>query len=118
MDPLSEITVFRVLQECLGNVAKHSRARSVEVLLRNGDDGCWLSVSDDGVGFDPVTATNGGGEGVGLMGMRERADLVSGTLSIDGRPGHGTCVVLKIPPRDADSIEKEDRLGAHPGIAR
>jgi two-component system sensor histidine kinase DegS len=118
LDPLSEVTVFRVLQECLGNVEKHSGARSVEVLLRDGADGCSLSVSDDGKGFDAGTASNGSSEGVGLLGMRERADLVGGTLSIDARPERGTCVTLKIPHRDAVSVDKEEELGAHPSTAR
>jgi signal transduction histidine kinase len=118
LDPLSEVTMFRVLQECLGNVEKHSGARSVEVLLRQGDDGCWLSVSDDGKGFDPATAMNGSSQGVGLLGMRERADLVGGTLSIDAGPQRGTCVTLKIPHRDAVGVEKEEELGAHPSTAR
>jgi signal transduction histidine kinase len=118
LDPLAEVTVFRVLQECLGNVEKHAGARSVEVLLRQGGDGCWLSVSDDGKGFDPATASNGSSEGVGLLGMRERADLVGGTLSIDARPERGTCVILKIPHRDAVAVEKEEELGAHPSTAR
>jgi signal transduction histidine kinase len=118
LDPLSEVTVFRVLQECLGNIEKHSGARSVEVLLRQGDDGCWMSVSDDGKGFDPASASNGSSEGVGLLGMRERADLVGGALSIDARPERGTCVVLKIPHRDAVGVDKEEELGAHPSTAR
>jgi len=87
LNPLSEVTVFRVLQECLGNVQKHAGAGSVEVLLRRNDEGCWLSISDDGRGFDSASATNGGSEGVGLIGMRERAELVGGDLSIDSRPG-------------------------------
>jgi two-component system sensor histidine kinase DegS len=118
LNPLSEVTVFRVLQECLGNVQKHARASSVEVLLRRNDEGCWFSISDDGRGFDSASATNGGSEGVGLIGMRERADLVGGSLSIDSRPGRGTCVKLTIPARLADRLETEEELGAHPSIAR
>jgi len=118
LDPLSEITVFRVLQECLGNVEKHSQAGAVEVLLRHNDDGCWLSISDDGRGFDAKTAMNGGSEGVGLIGMRERAELVGGVLSVDGRPGRGTCVTLKISTRQSEHMKTEEELGAHPSPAR
>ena len=118
LDPLSEITVFRVLQECLGNVEKHAGAHAVEVLLQKNDGGCWLSVSDDGNGFDPGTVANGGSEGVGLVGMRERAELVGGTLSVDARLGRGTCVVLRIPRQGAEPFEKEDELGSHPSLTR
>jgi signal transduction histidine kinase len=118
LNPLSEVTVFRVLQECLGNVQKHAGAASVEVLLRHNDEACWLSISDDGRGFDSASATNGGSEGVGLIGMRERAELVGGDLSIDSRPGRGTCVNLTIPALLADHLETEEDIGPHPSIAR
>jgi signal transduction histidine kinase len=117
LNPLSEVTVFRVLQECLGNVQKHARAASVEVLLRRNGEGCWLSVSDDGRGFDSASATNGGSQGVGLIGMRERAELVGGALSVDSRPGRGTCVKLTIPARQADRLGTEEELGAYPSTA-
>ena len=118
LDPLSEITVFRVLQECLGNVEKHAQAGAVEVLLHRNDDSCWLSISDDGRGFEAATAMNGGSEGVGLIGMRERAELVGGTLSVDGRPGRGTCVTLTIPAWQPEHAKMEEELGAHPSPAR
>jgi two-component system sensor histidine kinase DegS len=118
LDPLSEVTVFRVLQECLGNVQKHAQASAVEVLLRRNEEGCWLSISDDGLGFDPASANNGGGEGVGLIGMRERAELVGGALSIDGGPGRGTRLTLTIPVHRAEHPETEEKLGAHPSTAR
>ncbi len=118
LNPLAEVTVFRVLQECLGNIQKHAGAESVEVLLRRHDEGCWLSISDDGRGFNSESATNGDNEGVGLIGMRERAELMGGNLSIDSRPGRGTCVKLTIPARLADRLETEEELGAHPSIAR
>ena len=118
LNPLAEVTVFRVLQECLSNVQKHAGAGSVEVLLRRNDEGCWLSISDDGGGFDSASSSNGESEGVGLIGMRERADLVGGNLSIDSRPGRGTCVKLTIPARLADRLETEVDIGAHPSITR
>jgi len=118
LNPLSEVTVFRVLQECLGNVQKHARAVSVEVLLRRNDEGCWLSISDDGDGFDSASSANGASQGVGLIGMRERAELVGGSLSIDSRPGRGTCVKLTIPAQPADRLETEEEVGTHPSIAR
>ncbi len=118
LDPLSEITVFRVLQECLANVEKHAHAGAVEVLLHHRDDCCWLSISDDGRGFDAMTAMNGGSEGLGLIGMRERAELVGGVLSVDSRPGKGTCVTLKIYTQQPKHTKTEEALGAHPSLAR
>jgi signal transduction histidine kinase len=118
LDPLSELTVFRVLQECLGNIEKHAQASTVEVLLRRGDDGCWLAICDDGRGFDSATAMNGGSKGVGLIGMQERAELVGGTLSVEGRPGRGACVRLTIRGRRRERTERREELGTYPSIAR
>jgi len=118
LDPLSEVTVFRVLQECLGNVEKHAKAGNVEVLLRRGEDGYWLSIGDDGCGFDAAAAMGANGDGVGLIGMRERAELVGGTLAVESRPGGGSRVKLTIPAKREESLAKEEQLGTHPSIAR
>ena len=118
LDPLSELTVFRVLQECLGNIEKHAQASTVEVLLRRGDDCCWLAICDDGRGFDVASAMNGGSEGVGLIGMQERAELVGGTLLVEGRPGRGSCVRLTIRGSRKKRTERGGELGTHPSIAR
>jgi len=117
LDPLSEVTVFRVLQECLENIEKHAQASRVEILLRKNEDGFWLSIGDDGLGFDASPALNGGSEGVGLIGMHERAELVGGTLMVDTRPGRGSVVKLTIPAKRDESLKYEEERGTHSSIA-
>jgi hypothetical protein len=90
-------TVFRVLQESLTNVAKHAQSERVEVNLERENDAVVLTVQDDGSGFDPARAPNIGS--FGLIGLRERAYLVGGQLSIDSAPGQGTRVELRVPAR-------------------
>jgi len=91
--------VFRVLQECLTNAAKHSGASQVEVTLERVDDEAMLTVSDNGRGFSPVDPRNPGS--YGLVGLRERAYLVGGAVSIESAPGQGTRVELRVPVADA-----------------
>ena len=86
--------VFRILQESLTNVARHSRARDVEVALRREGDALTLEVSDDGIGIDPGGPPR---EGFGLLGMRERARDLGGTLAIERRDPNGTRLYLRVP---------------------
>ena len=98
MAPLAEVTVFRIVQECLTNVRDHSVASQVEVELRRADTGLELRVEDDGRGFDPrqvVPAANG--KGLGLVSMRERAEALGGRFSLRSSPGKGCLAVLTIP---------------------
>jgi two-component system, NarL family, sensor histidine kinase UhpB len=88
-----QLVVYRVAQEALANAARHSGARHVAVALRRDTDGVELTVADDGTGF--VFADSERGLGIG--GMRERALLVGGELTIESRPDAGTTVRLTIP---------------------
>jgi two-component system, NarL family, sensor histidine kinase UhpB len=89
-----QIVVYRIAQESLSNVARHSGASEVQVNLAARDEGgVTLRVCDDGSGFDPG-ALNGG---LGLNGMAERARLVGGDFQVQSDPGGGTTVVLHIP---------------------
>jgi signal transduction histidine kinase len=87
-----DITIFRVLQEALTNVAKHSSATAVEVTLRPAGTRLCLRVDDDGTGLPAGTV-----DGTGLRGMRERAASIGGTLELDDRPGGGTRLALTVP---------------------
>lgn len=93
LPPDVETTIYRVVQEALTNVAKHAAATSVGVLVRRPAGVVSLVVEDDGVGFDPGAAT----DRLGLLGMRERVDLVGGELEIEAEPGHGTTILVTIP---------------------
>ena len=99
LDPAVATAAFRVAQEALTNVARHAGARHVVVRLRLRGGGLELVVADDGGGFDPGAALGSGarGEGLGLLGMRERAALLGGRLAIRSAPGRGAVVRLTIP---------------------
>ena len=90
-----ETALYRIAQEALTNVAKHARARAVDVILERRSDAVLLIVEDDGVGFDPAAA-GGGGQGFGVLGMHERAGLAGATLEIESSPGQGTTVIVRI----------------------
>jgi signal transduction histidine kinase len=87
--------LYRVSQEALSNIARHSHAKHVSVALAAEKDGVVLSIEDDGAGFDPQRAKGRGG--LGLVSMEERARLVDGKLTIGSKPGKGTRIALRIP---------------------
>jgi signal transduction histidine kinase len=93
--PDAALCLFRVAQESLRNVARHSRAKNVEILLRARDGGAELEVRDNGVGFDPDERR--GVHSLGHASMRERVQLVRGRLAIRTTPGRGTSVVAWVP---------------------
>ena len=98
LNPLAEVTVFRVVQECLSNIQAHADARQVEVALGITESGLEVSVEDDGRGFDPANTTpNGFGKGLGLLSMQERAERLGGRLTVESSPGDGCRVLLYIP---------------------
>jgi len=87
--------VFRILQESLTNVARHSGASRARIALTHGERHVRLRVSDDGKGFDPSAARRP--NAFGVLGLRERAHLVSGEITIDSAPGRGTTIEVVIP---------------------
>ncbi|HEU4927612.1 MAG TPA: PAS domain-containing protein [Vicinamibacterales bacterium] len=91
----TETTLYRIAQEALTNVARHSRATTVDVILERRGDQVVLIVEDNGVGFDPGRPSTRR-PGFGLLGMRERAALVGATLQIESQPGKGTTVLLRM----------------------
>lgn len=94
--PRAEVQVIRVIQEALTNTRKHAGASTAVVRVTNSDDWTTFTIEDDGRGFDP-TGTLLGHDGFGLHTMRERMDLIGGTLLIDSAPGRGTRVVARVP---------------------
>jgi signal transduction histidine kinase len=91
--------LYRVAQEAIANIARHAHAETVLVACTAGDDGIVLEVEDDGAGFEPAALTRprASGEGLGLLGMRERLALLGGTLTVESEPGRGTRVVASMP---------------------
>jgi len=98
--PQMQEVVYRVAQESLQNIAKHSQARHVNLALRSADHRIRLSVSDDGAGFSAEAAGKKPAS-FGVAGMRERAALLGGTLELRSAPGKGTTVVLELPKPSA-----------------
>jgi signal transduction histidine kinase len=97
--PEVEIALFRLVQEAITNIARHARAETVLVQASIEDEVLTIEIEDDGIGFDPVSVTEADarGRGLGLMGMRERVDLLGGTFHLDSSPGAGTVVLLTVP---------------------
>jgi two-component system, NarL family, sensor histidine kinase UhpB len=88
-----QLVVYRVAQEALSNAARHSGAKRIAVTLRRSEPGVELEVADDGRGFAFAQSERG----LGIAGMRERALLVGGELTIESRPEQGTTVRLSVP---------------------
>jgi two-component system sensor histidine kinase UhpB len=86
-------TAYRIVQECLNNVARHARALHVQVLLRCREDIIFLRISDDGQGMTESQKRNS----FGIVGMRERSAGLGGTLHISSIEGEGTCVEVRLP---------------------
>jgi len=90
-----ETALYRIVQESLTNIARHAQAETASVLLERRPDRVRAIIEDDGVGFDPLAANNG--ERLGLYGMRERAELLNGQLTIESSPGQGATIYIEVP---------------------
>lgn len=98
LSPDTEDTLFRVCQEALANVRKHSGADRVAVTLQSTEGGVSLRIADDGRGFDPSSLRGPHQEGgFGLWSMRGRLERVGGTLAVESTPGGGTVITARIP---------------------
>ena len=97
--PFAETAVFMIMQEAVRNIIKHAEARSARLRLKAEDDGIMIIAEDDGRGFDvgAVLSDVSSTQALGLLGMRERAKLLGGTLSVRSTPGQGTTVVVHVP---------------------
>lgn len=89
------VTLFRVLQEALQNVLKHSGSTQVDVALTGTADGIEMRVRDSGIGFDPKAAMKGAG--LGLVSMQERLKLVQGELAVSSQAKRGTTIHARVP---------------------
>ena len=93
-----ETTLFRIVQEVLTNVAKHSQARQVDIILKKVDGLVQLTVADDGVGFDPAVSRQYKKQpGLGLITVEERAKAIGGKVYVKSTPGEGTQIIVKLP---------------------
>ena len=95
----AKLVIYRILQEALTNIAKHSHASEVSCSVRRMNHAVHISIEDNGDGFDPasISLRGGGREGMGLMTMSERARMIGATLTIDSGDGRGTRLTLTVP---------------------
>lgn len=92
LDEDEQLVVYRVVQEGLSNIARHSAAKHVLVAVERSEGGTVVKVIDDGRGFDPAAPSSG----LGLTGMRERAALAGGRVQVHSAPGDGTAIELRL----------------------
>lgn len=109
LPPSIEIPVFRAVQEALTNVLRHSGARTVLVQMARERGRLTVDVEDDGRGFTPsdVATPSETGQGLGLLGMRERIEILGGSLTLDSSPGAGTHVAFTMPVPKEESVRAE-----------
>jgi signal transduction histidine kinase len=98
LEPLLEGTIYRIVQEAITNVRRHSKSDRAEIRLVQVDDRIQLEIRDGGVGFNPADVQQ---KRLGLQGIRERARLLHGRAAIDSAPGKGTRVFVDLPVADA-----------------
>jgi signal transduction histidine kinase len=92
-----ELALYRVAQEALNNIARHSRAQYAQVILKREAREVTLEIQDDGIGFNTALMQREGSYGSGLAGMRERLALIGGEVMIESHVGHGTRIVARAP---------------------
>jgi signal transduction histidine kinase len=117
--PEVEAAIYRVVQESLHNVAKHSNAHFVTIELNRTEDHLRLRIEDDGVGISNVNASNSLRPTFGLAGMRERISTLGGTLRVESRKGKGTKILVSVPvPANGSPLSQPSpnlRLTSAPG---
>jgi signal transduction histidine kinase len=115
LSPELETVVYRLAQEALNNVVKHAEAGSATLQVAEAERRIDVLVSDDGRGFDPVAKH----DGFGVLGMRERVELVGGELEIESKPGSGVRLMASIPvpgrERDWDQRDGDESHSSQPG---
>jgi signal transduction histidine kinase len=100
LPPSTATMVYRLVQECLNNIGKHSQARHVNISARSADGNLKLEITDDGVGFNPAEAL-ARKDTHGLLGLQERVSLLGGACQVRSAPGKGTRVSITLPlPRE------------------
>ena len=99
LPPQMETALFRVVQEAVNNIARHSGARNVRLNFDCSNGVVQIDVEDDGIGFDlsEIARTRDSRRGLGLVGMQERVGLLGGKISILSDPGHGTHISIRVP---------------------
>lgn len=108
IDWLVSTALYRIVQEALTNVTRHAQASLVSIDLHTDDENIALTIRDDGKGID---TNDNKREALGIIGMRERTHLVGGSFSIEGTPGNGTLIIVKIPCAGSKEASHENPAG-------
>lgn len=96
LTPMTEVTVFRIVQEALVNAGKYSQATQVALAMTFTSESLQVKIEDNGVGMETAHLARSG-NAIGIIGMQERADFVGGTCTIESTPGRGVNVILAVP---------------------
>jgi signal transduction histidine kinase len=110
LSPEIELALFRIAQEAMSNILRHSEAENAVIHLECDANKCILRIEDDGKGFDvnAITSIDSEGRGAGLFGMKERVTALEGHCVIESQPGQGTRVIVQVP-RVSEATHAEDK---------
>jgi two-component system, NarL family, sensor kinase len=110
LEPETEIFLFRIIQEILNNIIKHSKASNIQAGFFCREKYIVFTFADDGVGFDVKEAfqKSSSGRGIGLTSMMNRAKLIGGNLTITSEPGKGTKLVIEVPAKILENIPENN----------
>ena len=118
---VTELHLFRIVQESVNNIEKHARAKSIKLHITFEEDSVVLKIQDDGCGFDSKNIKHGKnqGHGLGLTNMRERALSLGGTYEIKSAPEKGTTILVRVPVTESKHgvQPKREPLVEHPPAA-
>ena len=92
-----EVILFRVIQECINNIIKHSRAKTAQIKISKQGDSIEIFIRDDGIGFDLQKMDEYTKQGLGITDMGERVNLLKGKINMITSPGKGTSIEINIP---------------------
>jgi signal transduction histidine kinase len=114
LPPRLETTLYRIAQEAMTNILRHANATSATIQLTRLNSHVCLRIEDDGRGFDVAQTPRQAVrlQHFGLLGMRERAELVGGTVTLSSRPGRGTSLEVTLPLDETETTHGQDTPGA------
>ena len=104
-----ETALYRIVQEAMTNTAKYAQASQLGIMFENREKEVVVTIVDDGIGFE-VEKTLNFGKGLGVFGMKERAQLLGGTVDIRSAPQEGTTVIVRIPLPEEGILDDDSRL--------
>lgn len=113
LDKNQQVVVFHIVEEAVNNARKHANAALVGVSISRRHDTAVLQIADNGFGFDASSTLQGGGRNsLGMVNMRERAELIEGSFNVDSAPGRGTVITVIIPLKESELAKQGIELGS------